>query len=175
MAGGYYYDRIEWWKSFESVPAPRVMVLKDIDDEPGFGAFVGEVHANIATAVNCVGCLTDGAVRDLPGVEALGFQLFAGRVSPSHAYAHLVEWGQPVDIGGLTINPGDLVHGDRHGVLTMPVSIVAELPRIARELIRQEREVLDLCQSSHFSMDALSAIFDRVRATRPGPGPFPTH
>src|ERR1700722_5857731 len=100
MSGGWYYDRIDWWKYFESIPAPRVMVLQDVDERPAFGAFVGEIHANIAAALHCVGCITNGAVRDLEPIEALKFQLFAGAVSPSHAYAHIVDWGKPVEIGG---------------------------------------------------------------------------
>ena len=99
VRGGWYYDRIEWWESFLSVPPPRVIVLEDIDHVPAFGAFIGEVHANIAAALKCVACITNGAVRDLPAIEALGFQLFAGDVSPSHAYAHIADWGKPVEIG----------------------------------------------------------------------------
>jgi regulator of RNase E activity RraA len=125
---------------------------------------MGEIHANIATALKCVGCVTNGAVRDLAPIEALGFQLFAGGVSPSHAYAHIVDWGQPVEIGGLRINSGDLVHGDRHGVQTVPLAVAADVPRMAGVLDREERELIGLCQSSHFSIGALSEMFDRMRA-----------
>jgi 4-hydroxy-4-methyl-2-oxoglutarate aldolase len=166
VAGGWYCDVVEWWRYFESVPSPRVMVLQDVDDDPGLGAFMGEIHANIATALKCLGCVTNGAVRDLLPVEALGFQLFAGGVSPSHAYAHIVDWGGPVDIGSLRINPGDLIHGDRHGVQTVPLSVAADVPRVARQLRLQEHDLIDLCRSRDFSLDALSAFFDRTRAER---------
>src|SRR5580704_12450126 len=75
-----YYDRVDWWNYLASVPKPRVMVLQDVDSRPGLGAFVGEIHAAIGLALNCVGCVTNGAVRDLPAVKALGFQLFASMV-----------------------------------------------------------------------------------------------
>jgi 4-hydroxy-4-methyl-2-oxoglutarate aldolase len=174
ISGGWYYDLIEWWRYFQTVPSPRLMVLQDVDQVPGFGAFVGEIHANIATALNCTACVTNGAVRDLAPIEALGFQLFADGVSPSHAYAHIVDWGRPVEIGGLKINPGDLVHGDRHGVHTVPLSVAAEIPRVASELGRQERELIGLCQSSRFSVEALSDMFDRLRATRQASGTLPS-
>jgi 4-hydroxy-4-methyl-2-oxoglutarate aldolase len=180
ISGGWYYDRIEWWTYVQSLPSPRVVVLQDVDPVPAFGAFVGEIHANIASALGCVACVTDGAVRDLEPVEALGFQLFAGGVSPSHAYAHIVDWGLPVDIGGLRINPGDLVHGDRHGVHTVPLAVAADVPRMAGDLDREERELIGLCQSSHFSIEALSDMFDRIRAadhlraTRSTPGVPPS-
>src|SRR5579863_7574313 len=84
-----YYDRIDWWTYVASLPEPRVMVLQDADPKPGVGAFVGEIHATIGLALNCVGCITNGSVRYLPAVEAMGFQLFAGNVSVSHSYAHI--------------------------------------------------------------------------------------
>src|SRR5579863_806813 len=80
-----YYDRMDWWTYVASLPEPRVMVLQDADPKPGVGAFVGEIHATIGLALNCVGCVTNGAVRDLPAVESMGFQLFAGNLSPSHS------------------------------------------------------------------------------------------
>jgi 4-hydroxy-4-methyl-2-oxoglutarate aldolase len=173
ISGGWYYDRIDWWTSFQRMPSPRVMVLQDVDHAPGFGAFVGEIHAHIAAALECVGCVTNGAVRDLAQVEALGFQLFAGGVAPSHAYAHIVDWGQPVEIGGLRIHPGDLLHADRHGVQAVPLAVAADVPRVASELIRQEGELIDLCRSSNFSLEALSGMFDHVRATSSALGALP--
>ncbi len=165
VRGGWYYDRADWWKNFLSVPAPRVMVLKDIDDVPALGAFVGAVHANIAAALQCVGCVTNGAIRDLPALEALGFHAFAGGLSPSHAYAHVIEWGIPVEIGGLRIDPGDLVHGDLHGVQTVPLGVASDLPRIVEEIDRQERELFALCRSKEFSTDALAEMLARARVS----------
>ncbi len=69
---------------------------------------MGEIHAAIGIALHCVGCVTNGAVRDLPAVEAMGFQLYARHTSVSHAYAHITEFGQPVEIDGLKISSGDL-------------------------------------------------------------------
>jgi 4-hydroxy-4-methyl-2-oxoglutarate aldolase len=174
VSGGWYYDRIGWWASFQGMPSPRVMVLQDVDPVPGFGAFVGEIHAHIAAALHCVGCVTNGAVRDLAPIEALGFQLFAGGVSLSHAYAHIIDWGHPVEIGGLRINPGDLIHGDRYGVHTVPLSVAADIPRVASQLVSQERELIALCQSSRFSLEALSDMFDHLRATRSTLGAVPS-
>ena len=59
----------------------------------------------------------------------MGFQLFAGSVSVSHSYAHIIEFGEPVEIGGLKIQSGDLMHGDRHGVLTIPLEMPPRYPQ----------------------------------------------
>jgi 4-hydroxy-4-methyl-2-oxoglutarate aldolase len=151
-----YYDRMDWWSYVASIPEPRVMVLQDTDHSPGVGAFVGEIHASIGLALKCVGCVTNGAVRDLPAVEALGFHLFAGCVSVSHSYAHVIDFGEPVEVGGLKIHPGDLLHGDRHGVLTVPLKIAAEIPAEASEILASERTLTELCCSPKFSLEELA-------------------
>ena len=81
-------------------------MVEDADEHPGVGAFVGEVHANILKALGCVAYVTNGSVRDVPRVAATGFQLFASHLAVSHAYVHIVEFGQPVTVGGLVVNPG---------------------------------------------------------------------
>ncbi len=155
-----YYDRPDWWNYVSSVPEPRVMVLQDVDHNPGLGAFVGEIHAVIGQALHCVGCVTNGAVRDLPQVQAAGFHLFAGSVSVSHAYAHIIEFGEPVEIGELRIQSGDLLHGDRHGVLSIPLSIASQVPEEAYKIRCQEKELIEYCKSPGFSLDELT---ERIR------------
>ncbi len=166
IAGRCYYDRIDFWKHVLTIPRPRILVLRDIDPHPGLGAFVGEIHAHIALSLDCHGCVTNGAVRDLPAIEALGFPLFAGSVAVSHAYAHIIEFGDTVEIGSLRIKPGDLVHGDLHGVQTIPLSIAAEIPRKAAELMEHEQELIRLCRSRDFSLEHLE---QKLRNDNPEP------
>jgi 4-hydroxy-4-methyl-2-oxoglutarate aldolase len=156
MSGCCYYDRMDWWSYVASLPEPRVMVIEDVDRTPGVGALVGEIHAVIAQAMNCVGCVTNGAVRDLVATEALGFHLFAGSVAVSHSYAHIIDFGGPVNLSGLIIRPGDLIHGDRHGVHTIPLEIAERVPEIARQIQNEERELIAFCRSRDFSLQELS-------------------
>ena len=151
-----YYDRMDWWTYVASLPKPRVIVVQDADGKPGLGAFVGEIHASIALALDCVGCVTNGAVRDLPAIKALNFQLFSGNLSVSHSYAHIIDFGEPVEIGGLKIRSGDLLHGDRHGVLNVPVELVADIPAEASKILAEERELTDFCRSPGFSLEELA-------------------
>lgn len=158
MSGGAYHDRGDWWNSIVQVPAPRIVVLEDMDKPPGVGAFLGDMHAAILNALGCVGYVTDGAVRELPRVRALGFQLFAGNVAVSHAYAHIFDFGSPVKIGGLEVKPGDLLHGDRHGILTVPNEIAPQIPGVAARLQRAEQRIIDFCRSKDFSVDRLRQL-----------------
>jgi 4-hydroxy-4-methyl-2-oxoglutarate aldolase len=162
MSGRCYYDRMDFWSYVATIPEPRVIVLQDVDHMPGVGAFVGEIHATIALALKCVGYITNGAVRDLPAVKALGFHLFSGSVAVSHAYAHLIEFGEPVEIGGLKVAPGDLLHGDRHGVQTIPLEVVSEIPQRAELVLRSEGELIKFCKSPQFSLQGLSDKLKRV-------------
>ena len=100
----------------------------------------------------------NGAVRDLPAVEAMGFQLYARRTSVSHAYAHIFEYGSQVKVGGLEVHPGDLLHGDRHGILTVPKEIAPEIPAAAARLQKTERKVIEFCRSPEFSVDKVRQL-----------------
>ncbi len=166
--GGYIYDRVDWWKDILNVPAPRIVVIQDVDSNPGLGALVGEVHANILQALGCVGVVTNGAVRDLNAVRASGFQMFAGNISVSHAYAHVFDFGGTVDVARMNINPGDLLHADRHGVLSIPAEIADKIPPVAAELADRRHQIVDLCRSSDFSIEKLRDFFQKdVHGHRP--------
>jgi regulator of RNase E activity RraA len=154
---GYNYERSEWWNHILSVPGPRVVVLEDLDDPPGLGAFIGEVNANILRALGCVGLVTNGSVRDLQDVRLTGLQLFAGNVSVSHAYAHIFDFGGPVIVGGLTIEPGDLIHGDRHGIQTIPLEIAEKVPAAADAISQRRKRLVGVCRSADFTTERLRA------------------
>jgi 4-hydroxy-4-methyl-2-oxoglutarate aldolase len=159
---GFYHDRTDWWNSILQVPAPRVAVLQDLDEPSGIGAFLGDMHAAILRALGCVGYVTNGAVRELPRVRGMDLQLFAGNVAVSHAYAHIFDFGSPVTVGGLEVRPGDLLHGDRHGVLTVPRKIAGEIPAAAAKLQAAEHRVIGLCRSQEFSVEKLRSLLEEL-------------
>jgi 4-hydroxy-4-methyl-2-oxoglutarate aldolase len=164
FAGDAYLDRTDWWDYIVSVPAPRVVVVQDMAAKTGLGSLLGAVHFNILRALGCVGAVTNGAVRDIPAAEDLGFQLFTGGTSVSHAYVHIVEFGTPVEIGGLKIQSGDLLHGDRHGVQSIPEDIATQIPPVAAKIAAEEQALIKLCQSPDFSVEKLRAA---VKQNRP--------
>ncbi len=163
IGGGAFHDRGDLWSRIQKGPAPSILVLEDMDERPGRGAFVGDMHAAILTALGCIGYLTNGAVRELPSVRRVGLQLFAGSVAVSHAYAHIFDIGVPVTIDGMEVHTGSLLHGDQHGVLTIPTEIAAEIPKIADRLQSSEREVIDFCRSNNFSIARLGDLMGRTR------------
>lgn len=153
MEGSNYFDRTDWWNHILTIPAPRIVVVEDTDTHPGLGAFIGELHANILLALGCVGVVTNGAVRDLPAVRAVGFQMFAGNVSISHSYSHIFDFGHPLEVGRMKVQPGDLLHGDLHGVQTVPAEIAGKILAVAQEMIDEEQKLIALCRSKNFTIE----------------------
>lgn len=162
---GRNISREDWVDFILTVPAPRFIVLHDMDNPP-VGAFWGEVQGNIHKALGAVGAATDGTVRDIDEVHALGFQFFAAGISPSRAYVHLVEIGIPVTVGGLTVHTGDLLHGDKHGVTNIPFEIAADLPAMDQANADYEDKTISLCSSADFSPEKLKEVLRLPRPTR---------
>ncbi len=156
--GGHYLEHTGWWNYVLSVPAPRVVVVQDADPMPGSGSLLGEVHANILRALDCVGAATNGTVRDIPSVAAMCFHFFASGPAVSHGYAHIIEFGKGVEIGGLKIESGDLLHGDVHGLLSIPPEIAAEIPAAAAKIVKWERQIIAQCRSRDFSVEKLRTV-----------------
>lgn len=155
MSGRAYPDRTDWWNYLLTIPAPRVVVLEDLDRRPGRGSCAGEVHSRIFKALACVGLVTNGAVRDLQAAESIGFCFFAGNVAVSRVYFHMLEFGEPVEVGNLKVRPGDLLHGDRHGVISIPASISRDIPAAAARISAVERRVLEVADSPNPTVEEL--------------------
>jgi regulator of RNase E activity RraA len=164
--GYFYYDRADWWNQILTIPAPRIVVIEDLDDPAGLGAFVGAVHANILRALGCVALVTNGSVRDVPDIRPTGFQIFASNVAVSHAYAHVFDFGSAVQVGGLKISPGELVQGDLHGVQTIPLEIADRVPAKAREILNRRKRIVDLCRSDDFSLEKLQQVMKQEEETK---------
>jgi 4-hydroxy-4-methyl-2-oxoglutarate aldolase len=161
--GHVYYDRTDWWNYIATVPSPRFVVVQDIDDRPGAGAFLGEVHANILRALECSAYLTNGAVRDLPAVRQTRLQLIAGSTIASHGFTHMVDFGGAVTVAGLPVTSGTLLLADCHGVISIPEGIAGDVPRIVAEMRARERRVIELCRAQDFSLEGLRSVIEGYR------------
>ncbi len=103
-----------------SVPGPKIVVVQDLDKPQVYGSFWGEVNANTHRALGCVGTITDGAVRDVDEMTNAGFKALARRLCVGHAYSWPVRWDCAVEVFGCNIEPGQLIHADKHGFLAVP-------------------------------------------------------
>ncbi len=117
---------LTYYQYVSSGKGPWVSVIEDIDQNPGFGAFWGEVNSNIHKSLGVIGTITNGSVRDLD-VLSKGFQVLAGKIGPAHAYVHIEETGIPVNIFGMDVKHNDLLHADRHGAVVIPAELAGKL------------------------------------------------
>lgn len=142
-----------------SQPAPRILVVENVGAPDGPTCFLGEVMANVYAAQDIKAAVTNGPVRDLPEMEALGFQTFAAGLDVGGGWFQAIEIGGAVSIGGLEIRPGDLLHGDMHGLLKIPLDLVPELPEAVRAVERYERRVIESCTKGKFDVETLLDAF----------------
>jgi regulator of RNase E activity RraA len=138
---GYMAKRLDYLDYVAAAPQPSIVVIQDLDDIVGFGAFWGEVQTNVHQALGCLGTITNGSIRDLPAV-APGFQMLAGSVAPSHAFVHVVDYGLNVNIHGMAVKSGDLIHADRHGAVVVPVNAIDGMKAASEKLAANEARII---------------------------------
>ena len=148
--------RLAYYEHVAAGAMPTIAVIEDLDPEPGFGAFWGEVNTAIHKGLGVQGCITNGSIRDLDMI-ATDFQLLAGMVGPSHAWVHVESVGVEVTVHGMTVRPGDLIHADRHGAVLLPADRLAEILLAVDLCTRREAPILAAARHADFSLEKLKA------------------
>ncbi|BCS34725.1 hypothetical protein TBR22_A39510 [Luteitalea sp. TBR-22] len=144
------------WAALEAAPKPAVLVIKDVGPDPRKGCHIGEIMATTAKALGAVGCVSDGGLRDVKEVESLGgFQYFCPGFVVSHGQPVILDVNVPVEIHGLPIAPGALLHGDVNGLVDIPLSIAAEVADACQAVRVEEGALLELIKAPGFSVEKL--------------------
>jgi regulator of RNase E activity RraA len=146
------------WEALEEAPKPAVVVVQDISRAPTRCAYFGEVMATIASRLGAIGVVTDGGVRDLTEVRALGLHYFAPHPVVSHGNFRIVDVSVPVVLDGQTVHPGDLLHGDANGIVVVPPSVLDQLPEAVTTIRDREKRTLDFVTSPDFTLEGLKQI-----------------
>lgn len=154
-------SRLDWYDYVADADFPTVVVLQDLDDRPGYGAWWGEVHTAVHKALGAEGCVTNGSFRDCD-MLAKDFQILGGRIGPSHAHVHLVEFGKPVNVFGMQAEHDDVIHADYHGAVVIPAEAVRRLPAAIELVSRRERVILDVCADPAFTPEKLREAIRRA-------------
>ena len=142
---------VELFAAVEASPKPAVVVLQEIGGDRDRATHAGEVMATIFTRLGAVGLVSDCGVRDLTAVRKIGFHYFARGAVASHASNRIVRTGVPVEITGATIRPGDMVHADENGLITVPESGRGRLSELVDQILNKERKLLDFVGESGFT------------------------
>ncbi|SFQ09384.1 RraA family protein [Enterovibrio norvegicus] len=157
--------RMDYYRYMSEAPFPSLAVIEDLDFPDAIGAFWGEINTNVHKGFGLSGVLTNGVMRDLGDLPD-EFLVLAGSVGPSHGFVHIESIGEPVNVFGLNVSHGDLIHADRHGAVVIPTDIIPLLADAIETLLRNEQIILKAAREEGFNFDRFEkawAEFERVR------------
>ncbi len=140
------------WEALDRAPRPSVLVIQDVSGAPSRCAYCGEVMATIARRLGAVGVVTDGGMRDLAEVRALGMHYYAGYAVVSHGNFEIVEVGAPITLDGQMVSTGDVLHGDANGIVIVPPAVIPDLPEAVERVRVRERRMMDYVASEGFTL-----------------------
>lgn len=153
---------LDLYRLVEASPKPAVVVLQEIGGYRDYAAHCGEVMATFFSRLGAIGLVSDCAVRDIPEVRALGFHYFSRGSVASHGNFRIVRSGLPVQVLGMEVCPGDLLHGDENGVITVPREGRERLLDLVEQVRVREGKVMDYVRSDDFSLDSFKKVFSTL-------------
>lgn len=157
--------RIDYYRHMASGEGPTISVIEDVDAPACVSAWWGEVHTAVHKGLGLNGALTNGVMRDLDDHEP-GFPVVAGSIGPSHMFVHVRELGTPVQIFGVTIQDGDLVHADQHGAVVIPPEVLPRLEGAIQTLLSSETIIIGPARQPGFDIDVLEAAWKAFEKAR---------
>ncbi len=157
--------RMQYFRHMASGPEPKIAVVEDVDFPKCVSAWWGEVHTTVHKGLGVAGAITNGVMRDL-GDLAPGFPVIAGSIGPSHAYVRATELATKVNIFGLEIEDGDLVHADRHGALVIPPEVIFKLEASIKKLNSTEHLILGPAREPNFDIKKLEIAWAKFEKAR---------
>jgi len=157
--------RMNYYRYVAEGARPGLVVIEDTDNAQACGAFWGEINTNIHKGFGIEGVVTNGLVRDL-GDLPKSFPVLAGSLGPSHGFVHVQEYACPVNVFGMQVKPGDLIHADRHGACVIPQDIHHLMEEALDKLAASEKVILDAARAPGFdfaAFEAAWAAFEKAR------------
>ena len=157
--------RMEYFHSMAAGVSPTAAVVEDVDYPNCIAGWWGEVHVAVHKGLGLAGAVTNGVMRDLDVMDE-GFPVLAGSIGPSHGFVHTVEIGTPVNIMGMRVSQGELIHADRHGALVVPENVIPELKAAIDKVIACEAIVLGPARQSDFDIHKLEEAWAEFEMAR---------
>ena len=157
--------RMAYYKHMADAPMPAVAVVEDTDFPDCIGAYWGEINTTVHKGFGLSGTLTNGVMRDLGDVPT-GYPVIAGSIGPSHGFVHVQEIGTQVEIFGMTVTEGDLIHADRHGALVIPKDVIETLETSIEKLLSTETLILEPARSAEFDFEVFEEAWDTFEKSR---------
>ena len=157
--------RMNYYRYMSELHGPTIVVIEDLDFPNCIGAYWGEINTKVHKGFGLSGALTNGVMRDL-GDLAEEFPVVSGSIGPSHGFVHVREIDTPVNVFGLTVSPGNLIHADRHGAVVVPNEVITILKDSIHKLFSSERLILDPAEKTEFSFDDFKRAWEDFEKSR---------
>ena len=157
--------RMKYYEYMANSSEPSIVVIEDSDFPNCIGAFWGEINAKIHKGFGLSGVLTNGVMRDLGDLPEQ-FQIIAGSIGPSHGFVHVKEFDIKVRVFDLEVNPGDLIHADRHGAVVIPTDLFDSLGSAIIKLQESEKIILDSAASDQFGFETFKRDWEKFEVAR---------
>ena len=157
--------RMAYYKYMSEAPKPALTVIEDLDYPHAIGAFWGEINTTVHKGFGISGVLTNGVMRDLADLPD-NFPVIAGSVGPSHGFVHVKTIAEPVEVFGLKVKEGDLVHADQHGALVIPTDVIPVLAEAIDNLLATEQLVLKPAREDNFDFAAFEQAWSAFEKAR---------
>jgi regulator of RNase E activity RraA len=157
--------RMAYYKHMADAPMPAIAVVEDTDYPDCIGAYWGEINTTVHKGFGLSGTLTNGVMRDLGDVPS-GYPVVAGSIGPSHGFVHVQEIGTQVEIFGMTVSEGDLIHADRHGAVIIPSDVIENLENAVKKLLSTEHLILEPARRSDFNYEMFEKAWTEFEKSR---------
>lgn len=157
--------RMDYYRAMAEGGKPSVAVVEDVNFPHCIGAYWGEINTTVHKGFGMSGALTNGVMRDLGDLPE-GFPVVAASIGPSHGFVHVKEINTPVNIVGLSVNSGDLIHADRHGAVVIPSEVIPQLEQAIQTLLDSEQIILSAANKENFTFadfEAAWTAFEKAR------------
>lgn len=147
----------------QSIPGPKWIVFQDLD-EPSRAATYGEVMTSSLQGFGFIGLITSGTARDIEQVRALKFPCFASGTIVSHGYCRILEVNVPVQVDGMEIRPGELLHADANGIIDIPVPLAEEIARLCQPFVDAENLIINYVRGKSPTVDGYNDASNKAHA-----------
>jgi regulator of RNase E activity RraA len=156
---------MDYFRSMAAGPGPSAAVIEDTDYPSCIAGWWGEVHVAVHRGLGLAGAVTNGVMRDLDVMDE-GFPVLAGSIGVSHGFVHVVEIGTPVNVFGITVTQGELIHADRHGALVIPHDVIPRLKAAIDTVVANEAIVIGPARESGFNIEKLEEAWAKFEVAR---------
>ncbi len=127
---------------------PVVWVVKTTGSRPDHECVLGDGMGKDLYSVGCIGAVTDGGVRDIAGLMTVPFAVYSRGKTIHHCALRVRSINKPIEIGGITVSPGDVIHAGAEGVIKIPAGCVETIGASCRQMRVFEYEAHEVLRSS---------------------------